>query len=69
MKKSFLVLVSIGFLSTLFASNTFECSRYVNGKWKGYVNVKADSKVEAEYKAKLKYEKMGTRYDYIKCKW
>lgn len=68
MKKTALILLTLGITSSIYASYSYECSRYVNGKWKGYVKVSADSKAEAVRKAYEKYEKMGERVDSIHCK-
>lgn len=62
------LLIVLGLASIANASSSYECSRYVNGKWKGYVKVSANSKDEAVKKAYAKYEKMGERVDRINCK-
>lgn len=69
MKKLILSVAMIaGLASAANAGYGYECSRYVKGDWKGYVKVTADSKTEAEYKARLKWEKMGKRVDSVNCK-
>ena len=36
--------------SVVDASTKYECNRYVNGKYGGYIKIVADSKKEAEIK-------------------
>ena len=63
------------FLGLILSSTTslfadyYKCYRYVNGKSTGgYVKVKANSKSYAAVKAMQKYEDMGKRTDYVKCR-
>ena len=51
MKKSVIVfLVLAGLSSAAQAGLPYECSRYVNGEYKGFIKVIADNKQEAERK-------------------
>jgi len=50
------------------ASMSYECWRYVGSSPEGFVKVSADSKADAVYKAKKKFQKIGSRFDYVKCK-
>ena len=67
-KSGFILSIVLGLASIASTSSSYECSRYVKGKWKGYVKVSANSKDEAVKKAYAKYEKMGERVDRINCK-
>jgi len=54
---------------TANAGMKYECSRYVNGEYKGYTTVVADSKSQAEKKAYKKFKnKLGKKVDTVKCK-
>ena len=70
MKKSVIVfLVLAGLSGTVQAFAKYECNRYVNGKYKGYIKINADNKKEAEWKAYEKYIKeLRLEVDYVKCK-
>ena len=70
MKKSVIVfLVLAGLSSAAQAGLKYECSRYVNGEWKGFISVVADNKKEAERKAYEKYKnELRLKVDYVKCK-
>lgn len=46
----------------------YECSRYVNGEYQGFITVTADNRQEAERKAYEKYRKLRLRVDYVKCR-
>lgn len=49
---------------------TFTCYRYVDGKpTGGWINMKAESKSEAESKAYQRFKELGGRVDYAKCKY
>lgn len=50
------------------AKMSYECSRYLNGEWQGYVKVAADNNAEAVRLAEQKYRQMEYRFDYVKCK-
>jgi len=51
------------------ASSAWTCYRYVDGgPTGGFVKVYANSEEEATKKATKKYEKLGYRFDYVKCK-
>lgn len=68
-KKSVIVfLVLAGLSGAAQAGLSYECSRYVNGEYKGFIKVIADNKQEAERKAYEKYKKLRLRVDYVKCK-
>jgi len=67
MKKLIFGLISLTVVVS--ASLKYECSRYVNGEWQGYIDILADSKTEAEEKAYKKYkEVLKMKVDYVKCK-
>ena len=69
MKKSVIVfLVLAGLSDAAQAALGYECSRYVNGEYKGFIKVVADNKQEAERKAYEKYKELRLRVDYVKCK-
>ena len=69
MKKSVIVfLVLAGLSGAAQAKLGYECSRYVNGEYQGFVKVSADNKQEAERKAYEKYKKLRLKVDYVKCK-
>ena len=70
MKKSVIVfLVLVGLSSAAQAGLKYECSRYVNGEYKGFITVVADNKQEAERKAYAKYKnELRLKVDYVKCK-
>ncbi len=52
---------------------SYKCTRYENGKYAGFVKVRADSESEAIHKALEKYKKMNKglftniKVDDIKC--
>lgn len=57
------------FSNTAHAGMKYECSRYVNGDYKGYTTVVANNKEEAEIKAKKKFKNdLNKKVDYVKCK-
>lgn len=60
-------LLLVGLMSVASAVTKYECSRYVNGKYEGKTNVRADSKAEAEQKAWQKYQELGKKVHDIKC--
>ena len=70
MNKLFLVALVAGiFASNASASFKYECNRYVNGNYEGFIMIYADNKAEAERKAYDKYKnKLGYKVDYVKCK-
>jgi hypothetical protein len=70
MSKSIALAIPLIFLPlTASASMKYECSRYVNGEYKGYTTVVADSKSQAEKKAYKKFtNKLGKKVDTVKCK-
>lgn len=69
MKKSVIVfLVLAGLSGAARASLKYECSRYVNGEYQGFITVTADNRQEAERKAYEKYRKLRLRVDYVKCR-
>ena len=69
MKKSAIVfLVLAGLSGAAQATLKYECSRYVNGEYQGFITVTADNKQEAERKAYEKYKKLRLKVDYVKCK-
>ena len=70
MKKSAIVfLVLGGFSGAAQAGLKYECSRYVNGEYQGYITVTADNKQEAERKAYEKYKnELRLKVGYVKCK-
>ena len=49
-------------------SASYECWAYINGKPEKTVHVTADNKAEAEALAWEKFDKLGIRPDYVKCK-
>lgn len=70
MKKIILGLVALATFSSMAnASMKYECSRYVNGDYKGFIKVVANNKSEAENKAYKKYKnELKMKVDYVKCK-
>lgn len=72
MKKSvivFLVLAGLAGLSgAAQAGLKYECSRYLNGEYQGYITVIANNKQEAERKAYEKYRELRLKVDYVRCK-
>jgi hypothetical protein len=68
MKKVILLAMLIGMLSSLSASMSYECWRYVGGSPQGYIKVSANSKSEAQSKAQDKFADLGKKVEYIKCK-
>lgn len=67
MKKLFLALILTGFSSSSFAGS-YECWRYVSDKPQGYVSVSASSNSDAVQIAHQKFDKLGKKVEYIKCK-
>lgn len=67
MKKGLLTASLFVFASSAFASS-YECWRYVGGKPQGYVKVSANSNSSAKQKAQDKFDNMGKKVEYIKCK-
>jgi hypothetical protein len=59
--------VLLGFASSSFASS-YECWRYVGGKPQGYVSVSASSNSEAVQKANQKFNDIGKKVQYVRCK-
>jgi len=70
MNKLFLVAILAGvFTTSAMASMSYECNRYVNGEYQGFIKISANSKSEAETKAYNKYKnKLKLKVDYVKCK-
>jgi len=60
-------LLLVGLMSVASAVTKYECSRYVNGKYEGKTNVRADSKAEAEQKAWQKYQELGKKVHDVQC--
>jgi hypothetical protein len=46
----------------------YECWAYVNGKPDKMTYVSAPSNAEAQILAMEKFDKLGVKYDYVKCK-
>ena len=46
----------------------YECWAYVNGKPDKMTYVSAPSNAEAQVLAMAKFDQMGVKYDYVKCK-
>ena len=73
MKKLLLGSVLLVGLMSVTSAKSYECKRYVNGKYAGFVKVHADSKSEAVNKAFEKYRKLNEgpftnmKVDSIKC--
>jgi hypothetical protein len=69
MKKVIVAVMALGMLASVAnASLKYECNRYVNGKYEGYIKIVADNKAQAEQKAYAKYKQMGHKVDSVKCK-
>ena len=70
MKKVWIAVMALGvMINTANAGMKYECNRYVNGKYEGYINVVANNRAEAEKKAYNKYKyDMKYKVDYVKCK-
>ena len=70
MKKSIISFIVLASLSgAAQAGMKYECSRYVDGEWKGFTTVVAENKEEAERKAYAKYKnELRMKVDYVKCK-
>ena len=69
MKKSAIVfLVLAGLSGAAQAGLSYECSRYLNGEYKGFIKVTADNKQEAERKAYQKYRELRLKVDYVRCR-
>jgi len=69
MKKVILGVALMGLLSSsAVASLEYECWMYKDGKPYKMTYIVADSKSEAERKVAPKFEKIGVKGDYIKCK-
>jgi cell division protein FtsW (lipid II flippase) len=58
MKKLFLGLVLLVLVMSVANAKNYQCSRYKNGDYQGFVRVSADSKSEAYDIAVEKYKKM-----------
>ena len=73
MKKLLLGSVLLIGLMSVVSAKSYECKRYVNGKYEGFLKVRADSKSEAVNKALEKYRKLNRglftnlKVDDIKC--
>jgi len=73
MKKSLLGSVLLVVLMGVSSAKSYECKRYENREYAGFVKVRADSESEAVQKALEKYKKMNRRpftnlrVDAIKC--
>lgn len=67
MKKVLAFVMLVGMFSSVYGS-TYECWRYVGGKPQGYVKVSASSNSEAKDKAAVKFDNIGKKVEYIKCK-
>ena len=69
MRKVLVSVMALGMMvSAAHASLKYECNRYVNGKYEGYIKIVADNKVQAEQKAYAKYKQMGYKVHSVKCK-
>ncbi len=70
MNRLLLIALSVGiFSSSASASLKYECNRYVNGEYQGFIMIYADSRAEAERKAYNKYKhELNLKVDYVKCK-
>lgn len=70
MKKFLVAVMALGMMSSaLHASLKYECSRYVNGDYKGFTYVVANNKAEAERKAYDKFKnQLGKKVHSVKCK-
>jgi len=70
MKKVLVAVMALGMMvSAANAGLKYECNRYINGNYEGYINVVANNKAEAEKKAYAKYKyKLKYKVDYVKCK-
>ena len=68
MKKLIAFAMVMGIVSSLSASMSYECWRYVGGSPQGYIKITASSKGEAQSKAADKFADMGKKVDYVKCK-
>lgn len=71
--KKFTIVLGLALYATLLAggasAQTYECYRYIKGHPTGsYVNIKADSKTDAEVKALKKMAKLGGKVDSVNCK-
>lgn len=73
MKKLLLGLVLLIGVMSVVSAKSYECKRYENGEYAGFVKVRADSESEAIYKALEKYRKINKspltnlKVDDIKC--
>jgi len=67
MKRFLLTTALLALASSSFASS-YECWRYVGGKPQGYVSVSASSKSDAVQKAHAKFDNIGKKVEYVKCK-
>ena len=73
MKKLLLGSVLLVGLMSVVSAKSYECKRYENNKYAGFVKVSADSNSEAVNKALEKYKKMNRglftnlKVDAIKC--
>lgn len=62
--------VTGGGTSDTVGTYTFECYRYVDGRPTGtWINVKAETKAEAETKALARFRELGGAVDYAVCKY
>ena len=68
MKKSVIVFLVLAGLSGAAQALEYECSRYVNGEYQGFIKVSANNKQEAERKAYEKYRQLRLKVDYVNCK-
>lgn len=69
MKKGLLALVLLTLGSSAYASE-YKCWRYVDNKpTGGWIVVTADSKSEAQDKARAEYSRLGYSFDYLECEY
>lgn len=71
MKKTILLIAGIimsASSSVSMATMSYECWAYVGGHPDKMVNVSANNASEAKAEAKRKFQNLGVRADYVKCK-
>ena len=67
MKKLLLGSVLLVGLMSVTSAKSYECKRYVNGKYQGWVKIKADNESEAVRKGYQKFKDIGKKVDTVKC--